>query len=250
MQPGNIELPKGSSISFAKISNCTDTPRAGGMSEVYLTFDLDWVCDEVVADTLDLVELANVAATWFVTHDTPLISRIRANPKFELGIHPNFNFLLEGNPQNGKNAEEVVDRLLAIVPEAKVVRSHSMLQSSRLSQLFVDKDLTHECNHLIPEQANIVLKPWRLWNGLIKVPHFWEDDAVCIYAQNTPIVELVARVGLKVFDFHPIHVFLNTECLDRYERTRPDHRNPAKLIRHRFRGLGTRSSLEQLLCLA
>ena len=250
MPAGNNRLPKCSPISFTKISNCTDMPRAGGMSEVYLTFDLDWVCNEVVADTLDLVELADVAATWFVTHDTPLISRIRANPKFELGIHPNFNFLIEGNPQNGKNAEEVVDRLLAIVPEAKVVRSHSMVQSSRLSQLFVDKGLTHECNHLIPEQANIALKPWRLWNGLIEVPHFWEDDAVCIYERNTPIVDLLARVGLKVFDFHPIHVFLNTECLDRYERTRPDHSNPAKLIKYRFPGPGTRSALEQLLCLA
>lgn len=250
MQAGNTGLPKGGPISFAKISDCTDTLRAGGMSEVYLTFDLDWVCDEIVADTLDLVESADVAATWFVTHDTPLISRIRANRKFELGIHPNFNFLIEGNPQNGRNAGEVVDRLLAVVPEAKAVRSHSMVQSSRLSQLFADKGLTHECNHLIPEQANIVLKPWRLWNGLIEVPHFWEDDAVCIYAQNTPVVDLVVRVGLKVFDFHPIHVFLNTECLERYERTRSDHRNPAELIRHRFSGLGTRSALEQLLCLA
>jgi len=71
-------------------------------------------------------------ATWFVTHDTPLISRLRTNSKFELGIHPNFDFLIQGEPRNGGNAQEVVARLLEIVPEAKSVRSHSMTQSSRL----------------------------------------------------------------------------------------------------------------------
>jgi hypothetical protein len=82
------------------------------------------------------------------------------------------------------------------------------------------------------------------------MPHFWEDDAVCIYEVNTPIRELLSRGGLKVFDFHPIHVFLNTENLDRYERTRPYHQNPAELIRHRHTGLGTRSALNHLLGLA
>lgn len=62
---------------------------------LYLTFDIDWACDGVLADTIDLVEEADVCATWFVTHDTPLLKRLRENPKFELGIHPNFNNILE-----------------------------------------------------------------------------------------------------------------------------------------------------------
>ena len=242
--------PRMGSISFAKVSDCTVTPDAGRSKKIYLTFDIDWACDGVLADTIDLVEKADVAATWFVTHDTPLLGRLRENSKFELGIHPNFNFLLEGDFQNGRNAEEVIDCVLKIVPEAKAIRSHSMTQNSRLSQLFVDKGLTHDCNHLIPEQSGIPLKPWLLWNGLTKMPHFWEDDAVCIYEVNTPIRELLSRDGLKVFDFHPIHVFLNTEILDRYERTRPYHRNPDELIRHRHTGLGTRSALNHLLGLA
>ena len=61
---------------------------------VFLTLDLDWACDGVLEDTIDLVEGEDVSATWFVTHDTPLLERIRSNPRFELGIHPNFNGLL------------------------------------------------------------------------------------------------------------------------------------------------------------
>jgi hypothetical protein len=122
---------------------------------LYLTFDIDWACDGVLADTIDLVEEADVCATWFVTHDTPLLKRLRENPKFELGIHPNFNNILAGRPDptNGKNAEETVVRLLSLVPEAKSVRSHSMTQNSTLLQIFFDKGLTHECNHFIPHHS-------------------------------------------------------------------------------------------------
>jgi hypothetical protein len=107
--------------------------------------------------------------------------------------------------------------------------------------------MTHDCNHFIPEQSAIELKPWLAWNGLTKVPHYWEDDAAFIYVENTPMNEIMKRKGIKVFDFHPIHIFLNTECLDRYERTREIHNSPIELISHRFDGEGTRSALLNLL---
>lgn len=234
-------------IKFAKINECQVSEVDLYLNTVYLTFDIDWACDGVLLDTIELIEDADVSATWFVTHDTPLLQRLRDNPKFELGIHPNFNFLLQGSSQNGHDAEEVIDRLLKIVPEAKSVRSHSMTQSSKIVQLFHEKGLIYDCNYYVPEQANILLRPWYLWNGLIKVPHFWEDDAVCIYEFNTPIKDLLLRNGLKVFDFHPIHIFLNTELLDRYENTRSLHQNPKELIKHRYDGYGTRNRLIELL---
>lgn len=213
----------------------------------FLTFDIDWCCDAVLADTIDLVEKSDVDATWFITHDTPLLKRLRENPKFELGIHPNFNLLLDWDSRNGVSVEDVIDRLLTIVPEAVTERSHSTQQSSKLWEILSQKGLTHECNHFIPEQAGIGLKPWRLWNELIKVPYFWEDDVACLYGNHTPVQDLMSREGLKVFDFHPAHVFLNTESLDRYKRTRELQRKPDELIRHRYEGVGTRAHLENLL---
>ena len=215
--------------------------------KIYLTFDIDWAHDDILMDTLELVEEAGVCATWFVTHDTPLLGMLRANPKFELGIHPNFNFLLQGDDRRGRTAAEVIDRMLAIVPEAKSVRSHSMVQSSVLLDLFKEKGLTHDCNHFIPEHANLSLKPWKHWNGLTRVPYHWEDDVACMYPQGRPVEELLARPGLKVFDFHPIHVYLNTEQIARYERTRPMHKVPHELIQHRHNGEGTRNALRSLI---
>jgi hypothetical protein len=58
---------------------------------------------------------------------------------------------------------------------------------------------------------------------------------------------LIALEGVNVFDIHTIHIFLNTESLDRYDRTHPLHQNPGELIKHRYQGYGTRSRLIKLL---
>jgi hypothetical protein len=228
--------------------------EAGWSGASYLSVDVDWAHDDVLADTIDLVEEYHVSATWFVTHNTPLIARLRSrHPSFELGIHPNFNFLLNGDCRAGRDAAEVVDRLMVIVPEAKSVRSHSTTQNSRLLDLFLRRGLTHECNAFIPVQSGISLKPWRLWSNLTRVPYSWEDDVHILYEsmgiqqQSPRDIALSVEQGLKVFDFHPIHVFLNTESLDRYERTRPLHHNPKELIKHRYEGYGTRNRLIELL---
>lgn len=213
----------------------------------FLTIDVDWAHDEILADSIDLVEETGVCATWFITHETTSLELLRGNPHFELGIHPNFNPLLLGDHSLGRTAEEVVDRLLEIVPEAKSVRSHSMTQSSVLLNLFSEKGLTHDCNHYIPQQSHIVLKPWHLWNGLIRVPYFWEDDLSCIYEDSFDANSLLDREGLRVFDFHPIHLFLNTDNLNLYGKTRNVHRKPNELLKYRTNSSdGARSRFAKL----
>lgn len=212
-----------------------------------ISFDVDWAHDDVLADVIDLVERAGVNAVWFVTHASALLNRLKSNPLFEVGIHPNFNGLHDGDARNGRTATEVVDRLLGLVPEAKSVRSHSVTQSSRLSQLFLSRGLTHDANDYIPASSGLTLHPWRLESGLIKVPFFWSDELACFKDTPLGMSDLVSREGLKVFDFHPIHVFLNTEHLNRYECTRHLHQKPAELVNHRYDGEGTRTHLIDLL---
>lgn len=237
-------------MSNKKISDIQVAGESDWSAKPYLTIDIDWAHDDVLADTIDLIENYDVPTTWFVTHETPLLTRLRGNPSFELGIHPNFNFLLNGDSRAGRDALEVVDRLMDIVPEAKSVRSHSTTQNAGLLDLFVRRGLTHECNAFIPVQANIALKPWQLWSDLVRVPYFWEDDVACLYRQkNTPseMSDLINLEGIKVFNFHPVHIFLNTEHLDRYENTRTWHRSPEELITHRYGGEGTRTCFLEFL---
>lgn len=248
------KLTKLMSGNFSTISKIDPEDRSTWANKLFLTFDVDWAHDDVLLDSVDLINESGAAATWFVTHATPVLNDIRALQSQELGLHPNFNPLLDGVSSNSQNAEMIVKALLYIVPEAKSIRSHSMTQSSRLLDLFQTSGLTHEVNHFIPHHAGFELKPWLLWNQLCKVPYFWEDDVHVLYdsigiAQRDP-AELATAGGLKVFDFHPIHVFLNTESLERYERTRALHHNPKELIKHRYEGYGTRNRLIELLELA
>lgn len=215
---------------FGKISEIDAAKPSTWDDRVFLTIDIDWAIDPVIAFCLDLIDEAGVAATIFVTHDTPLLSRMRANPKIELGLHPNFNPLLDGEAVSG-DARAVVENLKRIVPEARAVRSHSMTQSSRLLDLFLKLGMTHDCNHFVPSYSGIELRPYLHWNGLTRVPYFWEDDVDLISARGPQILECAAGRGLKVFDFHPIHVALNSTSIEHYEASRPFHRNWIDLCR-------------------
>lgn len=223
-----------------------DPDRPDTYPAPFLTFDIDWAHDAIIEDTLGLLKSADAQSTWFVTHPCGPLATMREDPSIELGIHPNFNFLLEGRDVYGTSVKEVTSRFLEIVPGARSVRSHSITQSSRISDVFRELGLTHESNDFIPEDVHLALRPWAHHNNLIKVPYFWSDELACVRSSSS-MADLVARPGLRVFDFHPIHVFLNTENLSRYERTRDLHNNPRELIRHRFEGKGTRSRLIELL---
>tara|TARA_Y100000768_G_scaffold384601_1_gene368957 strand:- start:2248 stop:2958 length:711 start_codon:yes stop_codon:yes gene_type:complete len=212
----------------------------------FLTFDIDWAHDEVIHDCYSLVKKYNVKTTWMVTHDSEVLSEIKSDQNCEIGIHPNFNKLLYGDYSNGKCPEEVIDRLLDIVPSCQIVRSHSLLQSSRIMNIFRSRNLKYDSNDYIPAAQISRVDPWEMENGLIKVPYIFSDELDCFKA-GSPLTEILSRDGLKVFNFHPIHVFLNTENLKRYENTRGFHGMPKNLIKERYKGYGTRSKLVEIL---
>jgi len=227
------------------ISSINAEVESSWLGSYFLTIDVDWATDEVIADTLDLIASSGVAATWFVTHPTPVIDRIRATPRQEIAIHPNFNELLNGHPAS-TSADAILKSLLRVVPESRSVRSHSMTQSSRLLQMFKAAGLTHECNTFIPLSSNLKVRPWINWNGLVRVPHIWEDDIWLLGGEPAPpLLPLDDR--LTVVDFHPIHVALNSPSLEHYENTRPFHRDWPALLAHRHPGTGVRTWFEKLL---
>jgi len=218
--------------------------------KAFITFDIDWACDEVLEDTIDLVEGYDIKATWFITHNTPVLDRLATNPNFELGIHPNFNHLLvgDGDPRNRRDAKEIIENLLQVVPNAKSVRSHSLTQSSRILEIFKEYGLFYDCNDYIPYINEIVLSPWLSWNLLVKCPYFWTDDFATIYDKKYFSSVLINKKGLKIFGFHPIHVFLNTVDFKHYsEKIKPFYKDVKKLKSSKYQGYGVRNYLEDTL---
>ncbi len=186
-------------------------------SEYILTFDTDWAPDWVIDDIAQILIEKNVKATWFLTHDSETIWRLREHPDlFELGIHPN---MLE-NSTHGTTEDDVLKHLLEIVPEAISMRTHNLYQSSNfLVKAAKDYGIAIDVSLFLPRAAFLTPHQFkwqdsRLW----RVPYFWEDDSEMF--EDDPIWELSDKrltvTGLKIFDFHPIHIILNTDKFEKY----------------------------------
>lgn len=230
-------------MRLSKVTNhVVDTVMVGATdkidNEIFITIDIDWASDEVLDYTISFFEQENISATFFVTHDTPLLKRLRNNLLFELGLHPNFQKLLN-NTSVEKTAREIFDQCKGIVPDAVSVRSHSLVTSSPLLDLYYCNGMKFDVGLFIPWNADMHLIPYYHWNGLLRVPFYFEDDGHCIMMENRQcknwnVSSLLNRKGIKVFNFHPIHLFLNTENLERYEMMKFGSDGTNKIDAYRF----------------
>ena len=148
--------------------------------------------------------------------------------------------------ENQVQPKQVLNELLDVVPDAKSVRSHSLFHSERLVDVFYDFGLSHISNCFIPYGAGIDVRPFSIWENMVMVPHCWQDNVALRMDLAFPDKSELLKSHF-VFNFHPIHIFLNTEKVERYELSRPFHQDPDKLISKRFNGVGTRTLLIDLL---
>ena len=188
---------------------------------IFITMDLDWASDEVIEDSLALINAANIPVTIFVTHKTKLLETMRKNKLIRLGIHPNFYPLLQN--QADKDYLAVIREMKALVPEAVCARSHGLVDSTAILMALKETGITHDLNLFIPFDSGIQVKPFRHFSGMLRLPYFFEDDAQCLLKKRYKAEEhiLGSGDGLRIFNFHPIHLYLNSEKLDNYQNAKP-----------------------------
>ncbi len=184
-----------------------------------ITLDLDWAPDFVIDFVAGKLLERQVPATWMVTHGSPAVDRLRRHPQlFELGIHPNF---LPGST-HGDQPAAVLRHCLHLVPAATSLRTHSLVQSTPLlAQVLAQTAITADVSLFLPHTPHLQPVNYR-WGGktLVRIPFFWEDDFEMEGAQPGWQLEpgWPLSPGLKVFNFHPIHIYLNSPDLRAYQR--------------------------------
>ncbi len=184
-----------------------------------LTVDVDWAPDYMIDYMADAYTTAGVKCTWFLTHASPAVDRLRNNPLFELGIHPNF---LEGS-SHGKTEDEVIRHCLDLAPGATSVRMHALHQNSRIMwKLRHDYNIKVDCSLYLPRTPHLI--PHTLCHSaadvpLVRIPFFWEDDVECLRKDKSWDIANPAlhTHGMKMFNFHPVYVGLNEDDFTRYE---------------------------------
>ena len=187
------------------------------MKRVLLTIDVDWAPDDAIDFTAEILVRRGVKATWFLTHASPAVERLRARPDlFELGIHPNF---LPGS-SHGATHEEVLDFCMKLVPDARSMRTHALVQSTPIYDLVLKRTPVRcDLSLLLPYAPRLDPVEYQ-WKGttLLRLPYHWEDDVEQL--RDRPSWDLAPALegdGLRIFDFHPIHVFLNSADMAPYE---------------------------------
>lgn len=178
--------------------------------EVALVLDMDWAPDFSLTRAAARLRALGVRSTWFVTHETRVLGSLAAEPElFELGIHPSF---LPGS-SHGSTASEVLAHCRSIVPGARALRTHGLVQSTALlDRVLAETPLEVDASLFLPRTSHLQPVEY-FWAGrsLCRLPVFFEDD----FEMERPRSEwslptlLGDAPGLKVFAFHPIHLTLN-----------------------------------------
>ena len=180
--------------------------------QVLITLDIDWAPDFMINFVKDILIENNVKATWFITHNSDYVKELEKTDHFELGIHPNFS----NDSTQGNNAEDILSNLKKIVPTAKSVRTHGLLQSTRILEKFHKYNIENDVSLFAPNSNN---PPHYLkFAKLYRFPYFWEDDINMMEDKIWSLPQsLFQENGLKIFNFHPLHIYFNFCDIKQYE---------------------------------
>ena len=152
---------------------------------------------------------------------------MRNNKNWEIGIHPNF-FNIKKNAKI-KNIKKTLLQIKSIVPEAVSLRNHGLITAGRWLSDYEDIGINFTSNNMRWKSFNT---PYYEINGITECPIYFADNCLLFafkFKKVKPInisdLLVINQNELRVFNFHPIHIALNTENYFRYENTKHNHNN-------------------------
>ncbi len=210
-----------------------------------LTGDQDWCPDWALDETFAVVRSYDLPYHLFMTNRSDSIESARAaGTRVSLGIHPNF---LAGS-SHGDAPAEVIDHCARIVPTATTFRCHAFHEDIRILLGLAERGFTTDSNLLGFLQPG--LTPLIHGAGQLRLPVFLEDHT--FFSRAGPDLDLrlalvlVMTPGLKIFNFHPAHVAINTPSLEFYDSHRGALYASAGTC-DRFAGRGTGEILVEIV---
>ncbi|WP_022663059.1 polysaccharide deacetylase WbmS family protein [Paucidesulfovibrio longus] len=202
---------------------------------VCLTLDSDWAHPEVADHALGLVRNAGVPCTYFATAD----QEVRAEADCEVALHPNFA---------DRDPDAELEELRARFPEAVGLRPHRLdMPPARCAEAVRRAGLRWVSSRHDPDARGFAR-----WNGeLPDAAIHWGDNLLFLRGERPDLDGFDPDApGLLVYNFHPVHIYLNTASAGQYERARPGYRDPAHLrVCRNESEYGVRDALLDLLSL-
>jgi len=191
--------------------------KPADQSEVLISLDMDWAPDALIEDSLQLLNERGIRATLFLTGPTAVDLT-----GHEIALHPNYI---------GPDLESPIAKLLDLFPDAAGARSHALFFSYRLTEVYERLGIRYQSNVLAYKQND--LRAFQISRKVAEVPIYFMDNILLVMEPGQTHFKLhdlgLNEPGLKVFDFHPIHIYLNTDCIERYTKAKPFYHAPSDL---------------------
>jgi len=203
-----------------------------------ISIDTDWALQPILEDTVNLLNDFNLKSTIFLTNkiDHSFLSN------HELAIHPNY--------EGFSNQEEVIKKTLKVLPSQKTKgsRSHKFYYNSPLMAIYEKLGIEYDSNYYMPS----VKKPEPFffeWVDILEIPVFFCDDAHFMKSSKFDLSDLdMEDSGVKVFLFHPFHIFMNTDSEQSYQKMKPNYQEYDFLYKNRqLNSQGTRNLFMKIL---
>ncbi|MFL6069412.1 MAG: hypothetical protein ACJ74N_16940 [Gaiellaceae bacterium] len=211
---------------------------------ICLSFDTDHVDEARMGEFLDAVPIPG-SGTFFCTQRYTHLAALH----HELGPHPTL--------EAGTDWDAALQEGRELFPEATGWRSHTCIFSHMLALQLAKLGYVYATTHddFGGRSPTPVRAAWGLWQVPIyymdnldfSTPRFWPELG---WEPFAPV--LIQRAveddrGLYVFDFHPVHLLLNTPSAEYYLDRRERFRDGVSLERLRFDGYGARNFYDDLV---
>lgn len=221
---------------------------------ICLTVDVEWANSDVLADTVRLLDERGLRGTFFCTH-----AGIETTGH-ERAIHPNFRHKGDSFQQlRRKIGNELYDwadssiyeftlnTIQTLYPNALGVRAHNLFYDSELFHIYKKAGLEYDSTYFLPMAQNImpVLKEY----NILEIPVYYMDHVDIMNQISGFTIEGLGleNHGIKVFDFHPNMIFLNTATEEQYVKSKSHYHDYEKLLKLRYSERGVRTLFIDLL---
>jgi Polysaccharide deacetylase len=176
---------------------------------VAFSLDMDWVNDSILAWSLMQFEEAGLPVTIFASHRTSVLRT--ESRHIEIALHPNFF--------GRDDPKKVVSELKSLYPESKGVRAHGLFEYSNLMDIYIEQGICWDSTQLLYLCPHIM--PYKHPSGLTGLPIYWEDDDYIDHHPDWILNNIrINSPGIKCFDFHPIHMYLNSISMRQYQNVK------------------------------
>lgn len=172
-----------------------------GLTDVFLTCDIDWAPDYAVEKILRLIEEKGHKLTIFATH----ASSVLTNPPdwLEVGLHPDFT-----RPHAKDWFDCKLMELKNIYPSAVGMRSHRNFFGQNVGDLAKAVGLKYDASVFLWNepfcQAHVD------YNDILRFSYMWEDGVHLDMGFGLDFSKInINTPGLKILNIHPILIFLN-----------------------------------------